>query len=97
MKFFREICHVPEKKFRGHIHTHEESNVVKAEKYWSKITLIPMSQFFKTYTKPSRASKGLKHNLPHGTFDIYVCDTKLFLRIMAMIKKITEIIIEEKN
>lgn len=95
MRFFREIYHVPENKFRGHIHTHEGFNILETEKYWSKITNIPTAQFFKTYTKQNKSSKNLKHNLPYGTFDIYVCNTKLFLKIMATINKITKLILEQ--
>jgi transposase len=88
MKFFRRICMVKEEKFRGHIHIHSHLNVKKAEEYWSKISSIPTSQFYKTYTKPSISSKGKKDSLPLGTFDIYVCDTKLFLTIMGWIEQI---------
>ena len=92
MRFFREICLVEEKKFRGslHIHSHLESH--KAEKYWSTISGIPQSQFYKTYAIPSTASKGKKDTLPYGTFDIYVCSTKLFLEIIGQIEKIKEVL-----
>ena len=92
MRFFREICLVEEKKFRGslHIHSHLESH--KAEKYWSTISGIPQSQFYKTYAIPSIASKGKKDTLPYGTFDIYVCSTKLFLEIIGQIEKIKEVL-----
>ena len=81
MRFLREFCEVPEEKFRGHIHIHSHLAVEKAEHYWSEITKIPINQFFKTYSKPSKASKGKRDSLPHGTFDVYVCDTELFLKI----------------
>lgn len=92
MRFFREICMVEEKKFRGHIHIHSHLDVEKAEKYWSHASGIPRSQFFKTYTKPSIASKNKKDSLPYGTFDIYVCNTKLFLQIIAQIEKIKKLV-----
>ena len=66
-----------------------------AEKYWSEITNIPISQFYKTYSKPSVASKGKKDSLPFGTFDIYVCDTKLFLTIMGWIEGIKRFTIKQ--
>lgn len=88
MKFFRKICKVKEEKFRGHIHIHSHLNRRKAEEYWSKVSRIPINQFYKTYTKQSIASKNKKDNLPLGTFDIYVCDTKLFLTIMGWIEEI---------
>lgn len=88
MRFFREICHVQEKKFRGQLHIHSHLNQEAAEKYWSKISGIPPNQFFKTYSKQSIGSQGKKDNLPYGTFDIYVCNTKLFLQIIGQINKI---------
>ena len=94
MRFFREICNVPELKFRGHIHTFAHADVKKTEEYWSKISGIPTSQFFKTYIKASSASLQKRDTLPFGTFDICVCDTKLFLTIKGWIEKIKELTID---
>jgi hypothetical protein len=88
MKFFRNVCEVSEDRFRGHIHTFTHADVEKTEKYWSKITGIPRNQFYKTYIKPSAASLQKRNTLPFGTFDIYVCDTKLFLTIIGWIEKV---------
>lgn len=88
MRYFREICLVPEKKFRGHIHTYSHLNVNKAENYWVKVSGIPKSQFYKTYSKPSIASKGKKDSTPYGTLDVTICSTKLYLQIMGQIEKI---------
>ncbi len=90
MRFFREICKVPESKFRGHVHTFSHLNIRQAEEYWSHISKIPRKQFFKTYAKPSIASKHKKDSLPNGTFQIYVCDTTLFLTIMGWIDGVKE-------
>ena len=92
LRFFREVCLVPESKFRGHIHTHSHLDHKKSEKYWSKISGIPKKQFFKTYRKPSVASKNKKDNLPYCTFDVYVCSTELFLKIKGWTEKIFEVI-----
>lgn len=92
MKYFREVCLVPEKKFRCHIHTYSHLSVEKAEIYWSKVTGIPRAQFFKTYSKLSVASLGKKDSTPYGTAEITVCDTKLFLSIMGQIEKMKQIL-----
>ena len=92
MRFFREVCLVEEKKFRGSIHIHSHLEIQKAEKYWSTISGIPQSQFYKTYAIPSIAGKKKRDTLPHGTFDIYVCSTKLFLEIIGQIEKIKEVL-----
>ncbi len=91
MRFFKEICGVPSKKFRGHIHTFSHLNAEDAERYWSRVSGIPRQQFFKTYSKPSVASKGKKDSLPYGTFQIYVCDTKVFLTIKGWIERLAEL------
>ena len=91
MRFFREICKVSESRFRGHIHTFSHLNKNRAEKYWSEVSGIPRRQFFKTYVKPSIASKNKKDSLPYGTFQIYVNDTKLFFTIMGWIERIKKL------
>jgi predicted transcriptional regulator len=94
MRFFREVCGVRELKFRCHIHTHSHLNVSKCLSYWSEVTNIPISQFYKTYSKPSIASKGKRDSLPFGTLDVIICDTNLFLRIMGWIEKIKKLTAE---
>ena len=86
MKFFREICKVPKSKFRGYIHIHPHLDKKIAENFWSRISGIPLNQFYKTYQKPNKSSKNKKDTLPFGTFDIYICDTKLRLKIMGWIE-----------
>lgn len=82
MNFLRLICKVDESKLRGYIHIHPHLDHVLAEKYWSDISQIPNHQFFKTYRKPNKGSayKG-RDTLPFGVFDIYVMDTRLFLKV----------------
>ena len=92
MRFFKEICLVEDLSFRGHIHTYSHLNAKLAEKYWSQISGIPLSQFYKSYIKRSVSSLGKKDKLPYGTFDIYVCNTKLFLQIMGQIEKLKKIL-----
>ncbi|MEK7095365.1 MAG: hypothetical protein AAB895_03800 [Patescibacteria group bacterium] len=86
MRFFREICKVEESRFRAHIHVHSTQIVKEAEKYWSEITKIPLSQFFKTYAIKSKSSKNLRKTLKYGTLDVGVGDTKLLLRILGWIE-----------
>lgn len=92
LRFFREICKVPESKLRGHIHTFEHADTEQTENYWSEITKIPRNQFYKTYKKPSSASLQKRNTLPFGTLDLSVNDTKLLLAILGWIEKIKELI-----
>lgn len=93
MKFFREICLVPLHKFRGHIHTFSKANSKKSEIYWSRISGIPLNQFYKTYTKNSIAGKNKRNTLPYGTVEVSINDTQLFLRITGWIDKMKELIL----
>lgn len=89
MRYFRESCQVPEEKFRGYIHIHESLDPISAEIYWSEISNIPLSNFYKTYNKPNISSKGLRQTLPYGVFDVYVADVQLFLKIEGWTKALS--------
>jgi len=95
MRFLRKICGVPEKKFRGYIHIHPHLDHKRAEKYWSEVSGIPRSQFYKTYRKPNISSLNKKDSLPFGTFDVYVCNTELFLKIKGWTEKVHELVIQK--
>jgi len=88
MNFFRSVCHVPEEKFRAHVHTFAHANIGVTIDFWSKVSGIQKSQFFKTYQKNSAASLHKRDTLPNGTVQIYVLDTTLFFRIMGWIEYI---------
>lgn len=95
MRFFREVCKVPETKFRAHIHTFEGASIKETEKYWANITGISLNQFCKTYAKPNISSFQKRKTLPYGTVDVYVHDTKLFLTIKGWIERISELILQK--
>jgi hypothetical protein len=88
MRYFREICGVPDEKFRGHVILHPHLNARKAERYWSRISDIPLAQFHKTSMQHNKASKNKKDSLPLGTFAIGVYDTLLYLRVMGWMEGI---------
>ncbi|MCR4275315.1 MAG: hypothetical protein NUV83_00970 [Candidatus Wolfebacteria bacterium] len=86
MAFFRDVCEVPEQKFRGHIYIYPHLDHRGTEKYWSEISGIPLKQFFKLSVK--RATKSKKEGLPYGTFEIYICNVGLSLKIRGWAKGI---------
>lgn len=88
MEYFKRVCKVSDDKFRGYIHIHPHLDIDEAENYWSKISGIPKSNFFKTYNKKNISSKNTRNSLPHGTFDIYICSTELFLKIQGWVQGI---------
>lgn len=80
MKWFRTMCDVSEKKFRIALHIHELHHRKNIEKYWSKITNIPLTQFHKTFIKPT-SLKHRKNRLYNGTCAIRINDVNLFRKI----------------
>jgi transcriptional regulator with XRE-family HTH domain len=82
MQWFREICRVPEEKFRVHVHMHSLHCRKDILKYWSKITNIPLNQFYKPYIK--KTSLGQRKNiLYNGTCSIVVNEKDLFRKIIG--------------
>src|SRR3989344_780806 len=82
MRWFREICLVPESKFRVHMHIHNLHVRTHIENFWSRITGIPRTQFYKTYIKQS--SLGFRRNvLYNGTCAIVISNKELLRRIVG--------------
>lgn len=88
MRYFKEVCNVPDHKFHGHVTLHPHLDAGEAERYWSKISGIPRTQFYKTSMQHNKASKNKKDSLPLGTFAINVHDTTLYLRVMGWMEGI---------
>lgn len=95
MIFFRKICKVSEDRFRGRLYIHSHLKKRQTEKFWSNLTKIPLSQFHKTHIKRSIASRNKRHTIPLGTFEIYIGDTNLFLKIQGWTEKIFELGIKQ--
>lgn len=80
MRWFREICGVPEEKFRVALHIHNLHIAKNIKRYWSEITGVPEKQFQKIYIKQTT----LRHRrnvLYNGTCAIVVHNKALFRRI----------------
>lgn len=80
MRWFREVCKVPEEKFRIALTIHTLHACSDMKRYWSDITKIPLKQFYKVQIKTT--TFGAKRNpLYRGTCTITICDKDLFRRI----------------
>ena len=80
MRWFRKECKVSEDKFRVTVFIHKLFCREDVEEYWSRITNIPFSQFYKTQIKPT--SLGHRRNkLYNGTCAIGIQSKRLFRRI----------------
>ncbi|XOB41302.1 MAG: hypothetical protein ACKKMW_01045 [Candidatus Nealsonbacteria bacterium] len=91
MEWFREICKVPEVKFKIHIYIHKIYRNENCEKFWSKITKIPVERFGKTTYKPT-FYKIKKNSDYKGVCRIDIGDVNLFRRIMGWQQGILEIL-----
>ena len=87
MKWFREVCHVPEQKFKLSIYYHSGQDEYKIKKYWSSVTKVPLNQFHKSMFK--KEGTGYRKNvLYNGTVKIRICNENLRHRILTWIEKI---------
>ncbi|HUV42855.1 MAG TPA: hypothetical protein VMY36_03040 [Patescibacteria group bacterium] len=87
MRWFREFCQVPEEKFRGQIWIHEGLDELKARRYWSKITSIPIGQFQKSYiAKNKKESRKVRKKLhDYGVFAIRISSAERQRKILGWI------------
>lgn len=87
MRWFKEFCKVPLSRFRGAIWIHEGLNADEAKKYWSKLTGIPESQFFKTYIAENKTkSKKIRKKIhQYGVFSINFSDSDKQRQIIGWI------------
>ncbi len=73
MRWFREILHIPEKHFHINLHIYPDLSEKSAQRYWSKITGIPLKQFGKTQVDlRENKSRIRKRKLPYGTAHVSV-------------------------
>lgn len=81
MRWFREACHVPDENFRMILHGYPDTDIKKANRYWSKITGIPVRQFLPPQID-RREGKSLYRagKLPFGTahISVYRCKDSEF-------------------
>ena len=80
MQWFREICRVPETKFRIFLSIMTLHDKKEAESFWSETTGISLNQFGKLRIKPTTL-KGKRNPSYMGTCRIVISDKNLFRRI----------------
>lgn len=82
MRWYREICRVPEAKFRVALSIMALHDKDKSKKYWSEITGIPLTQFNKIRIKQTPL-KGKRNPSYMGTCRIVVSNKNLFRKILG--------------
>ncbi len=91
MKWFREICHVPEGKLKAYLNIHSGQNDRAVKMFWSKVTGLPLSQFGKSYVK--KEGTGHRTNrLYDGTIKINICDKNLLHTIQGWIEGYAQLV-----
>lgn len=90
MRFFREVCKVPEHLFRPQVQIHQNISKEEAERYWSGVSGLAKNQFRKPLLQISRQSKNKRpvRRLPYGTFRIGIADVKVLRKIKGWIEGI---------
>lgn len=87
MRFLREVCQVPEPRFRIGTNLYPGIDVEAARRYWSEISGVPLAQFHKSFVGISSASQRKRPStrLPYGTCQVRVYDANVFHRVMGWI------------
>ncbi len=95
MRWFREVCRIPEENFSAVLHTYPDNSESSSLKYWSGVTGIPKHRFGKTQTDYRKNKSDKKRRiLPYGTVHIRIRSrgnpefgVALHRRIMGMIEE----------
>jgi len=85
MGWFRDFCDVSEGKFRGSLYIHDDLNEVKAKKFWSELTKIPLDQFTRSYIAKNNQKRLRNKKHENGIFRIKVCNANLHRKIMGWV------------
>lgn len=94
MRWFREVCGTLDTKFRIRVQCHSLDKINECERYWSKITGIPLDNFTKAYIKVSPSSKRKVGNLcRYGICSIRISDNSLLVKIKGWINGLSGAIV----
>lgn len=93
MRFFREVCKVPEDRFRPQVQIHPHVSIQKAEDFWAIVTKLPKKLFRKPLVQLSKSSKQKMppHRLPYGTFRVGIADVKILYKIKGWMDGLSRI------
>lgn len=85
MRWFRTFCQPSEDKFRALLYIHENLNEDKARRYWSKLTKIPLKQFYKSYIPKNRKNRLHKNIHERGVIKVRFSDTSIHRKLKGWI------------
>lgn len=82
LSLLRKSFKIDENKLRALVHIHEYHNDLEIKKLWSRITKIPLSQFYKSYSKP-HTGKNTREGYK-GSISIRYYDYRIALELHAI-------------
>ncbi len=82
MAWSRHFFDINEAKWRASLYLHEGLNVGKANEFWSSVSGIPVSSFYKPY-RASRPNGWKKSKHPMGCFTPKYADTHLHRKVIG--------------
>jgi hypothetical protein len=85
MDWFRKFADVPEERFTGQIWIYKGRDRIKAERFWSNLTGIPITRFSKTYIAENKDnSRKIRKNVHEfGVFSIRISMAGVQRRILG--------------
>jgi len=92
MRFFREICNIPDKNIKARVHLYPGMDQQKTIDYWKKITALSKNNFNKPQIQVSRASKRIRprNTLPYGTLHLTAGNTENACIVKGWLRGIAE-------
>ncbi len=94
MKFLHRICGVQKDRIHATIHMYEDHTYSELIKFWSGVTQIPYTQFYKPYLHIRK--KGTYRSLSkYGTISIQYSDKKLHTLILTWIDEYHKSLIQK--
>lgn len=84
----RKNYDIDEKKFRCTLQGRADQKITKLEKYWSKITRIPLSQFYKARIDPRSVGKSSRKKNYKGVCRIDYFSADIFHELKAIQKNL---------
>lgn len=85
--YFRKSFPLDEKKFRVLIHIHSYHDEQKQKKFWSKVTNIPIPQFYRSFQKPHTGKR--IHKNYQGCIAVSYYDAKIAKELEAIYNAFT--------
>lgn len=89
LNFLRCCYNIDEHKFRCTLQCRADQNIKKLEKFWSRMTRIPLSQFYKARVDPRTINKPSKNLNYKGVCRIDYFSADLFNELIKIIEVIS--------